>query len=286
MELTITGTRRIAIQGVKGAYHEIAARKFFGNDIELEMCDSFPRLFRALSDQAAQYGVVAIENSVAGSLLPNYALLRKSDLVIVGEVYLRIRHCLMALPGQSLSQIKEVHSHPMAIQQCHDFFGNHPEIKLVEREDTAGSSAWIAENNRTGVAAIASELAAQHYGLEVMAAGIEDNPRNFTRFLIVLDRETAEKMPVIPNKASVCFHLLHEVGSLAKVLGMLGEHGMNLSKIQSMPIVGKEWEYDFHMDLEFEDYREFLQALKAIEPMIDQLRILGEYPRGDKETNS
>jgi len=278
-------TYRIAIQGVKGAFHEIAARKFFGNNIELEMCDSFPRLFRGLDQKRAQLGVMAIENSVAGTLLPNYALLRESSYTIIGEVYLRIKHNLMALPSQSLDQLREIHSHPMALLQCESFLGKYPQIKLVESEDTALSAKLIQVRQKQGIAAIASEICAEYYNLEIIESGIETNKRNFTRFLIIVDQRQAQEWFRKPDKASLCFNLAkmsQKVGSLAGILSILGHYGMNLTKIQSLPILGQEWQYFFHIDLEFDQYDRYQQALDAIRPLVSELKILGEYARGDQ----
>lgn len=282
MQSTVTAAKRIAIQGVKGAFHEIAARKFFGEAMELEMCDSFPALFRSMNKHTATYGVIAIENSVAGTILPNYALLRNSDYSVIGEVYLRIEHNLMALPGQSLEEITEVYSHPMALKQCQVFLENFPSIKQVEHADTAGAAQWIQSEGLRGKAAIASSLAAEHYGMEILSAGIEDNKRNFTRFLIITDIADKERNHSNLNKATLCFNLLHKVGYLSQVLLVLSSHGMNLAKIQSSPIVGVEWEYFFHIDLEYEDYAQYRRALDAIKPLVNEMKILGEYPKGDK----
>ena len=279
---TLIQTPRIAIQGERGAFHELAARQYFGPEIELEMCETFPLLFRAMEGQAAHYAVVAIENSVAGTILPNYAMLRESQLTIIGEVYLRIEHCLMARPGQRIEDLTEVHSHPMALAQCQQFFRQHPHLRLVEHPDTAGAARWISTENLDGVAAVASRLASEHYDLPMLAEGIEDNPRNFTRFLILLEGEQAAQLDLKPDKASLCFNLLHKVGSLSQILLVLGSHGMNLTKIQSLPIVGTEWEYFFHIDLEYNDHEQYLRSLAAISPLVGDLHILGEYPRGDK----
>lgn len=280
----LTAQRKVAIQGVKGAYHEIAARQFFGADIELAMCDSFPELFRSMDEQEADCGVMAIENTVAGTILPNYALLRNSPYTVVGEVFLRIEHQLMALPGQSIMDIKEVHSHPMAILQCHEFFKTYPHIKLIESVDTAASAAMIQENQAFGTAAIASKLAAEHYDLEILASSIEDNKRNFTRFLILLNKASAKNFTKghKPNKASLCFNLKHEVGQLSQILLVLSSHGMNLSKIQSLPIVGQEWTYFFHLDLVFDHQAQYKRALSAIRPLVKELKVLGEYERAPK----
>jgi len=279
-------TLTVAIQGVKGAFHEIAARKFFHDDIELDMCETFPGLFRDLREKRANIGVIAIENSVAGSLLPNYAMLRESHVTIIGEVYLRIRHNLLALPGTSIPDLKEIHSHPMALHQCQAFLGQYPHIKLVESEDTALSAKRISEMNLQKTGAIASEICAQYYGLDILAGGIETNHRNFTRFLVIIDQDQAMDWVEIRNKASLCFNLAEmsqRIGSLAGILSILGHYDMNLTKIQSLPILGKEWEYFFHIDLEFEDYQRYQQSLDAIRPLVSELKILGEYQRGDKE---
>ena len=277
--------QRVAIQGIRGAFHEIAARKFFGPNIQLSTCDTFPELFRSLDKRESQIGVMAIENSVAGSILPNYALLRESPYTIIGEVYLRIQHNLMVLGDQKIETLKEVHSHPMALHQCQKFFSQYPNIKLVESRDTAASAKWLKEEQITGIGAIASGLAAEIYGLEVLAEGIETNPRNFTRFLVLVESDKARSFLTRVDKASICFNLSHmsqKVGSLAGILAILGQYGLNLSKIQSLPILGKEWQYFFHVDLEFDDYHNYQLALDAIRPLISDLKILGEYPRADK----
>ena len=245
METVLTSTPKIAIQGIPGAFHEIAARQFFGEDITLEACDSFPILFRALKKGKADYGVMAIENSVAGTILPNYALLRNSNYTIIGEIYLRIEHHLMALPGQKIEDITEVFSHPMAILQCQEFFEEYHHIKLIELIDTAESAQRIQNNQMWGKAAIASELASQHYGLEILHRGIETNKRNFTRFFILKKNDEIKLDLNSINKASLCFNLTHKVGSLSQILLVLSSHGMNLTKIQSLPVVGSEWQYFF-----------------------------------------
>ena len=281
--------QRVAIQGVLGSFHEIAARQFFGKDIQLDMCESFPKLFQGMRQGRADMGVVAIENSVAGSLLPNYALLRDSNFAIVGEVYLRIEHQLMAFPGQQLADIKEVHSHPMALHQCEAYFRNFPDIKLVESEDTALSAQRLREHQLKGIAAIASQRAAQCFDLEILAAGIEANKRNFTRFLIIVHEDKAQNWVQTSNKASLSFNLStmsQRVGSLAGILAILGQYDMNLTKIQSLPILGLEWEYFFHIDLEFDDYQQYRLSLDAIRPLVTELKILGEYARGKKPQNA
>ncbi len=272
----------IAIQGEKGSYHELAARRFFGQNLRLACCDSFPELFRNLDQQQSEFAIVAIENSVAGTILPNYALLRKSDFRIIGEVYLRISHMLMALPDTKLEDIREVHSHPMALQQCLGYLDTIPRAKLVERDDTAASARRIAEHRMQGVAAIASSLAARYYGLKILQAAIEDDLGNYTRFFVLgrsaFKLDTTETV----NKASLCFSLGHEVGSLSQILVVLGAHGMNLTKIQSSPIVGKVWEYFFHLDLEFEEFAQYQRAIESIRSLVSELKVLGEYPKAHK----
>lgn len=272
--------KRIAIQGEPGSYHEIATRKFFGENISLECCDSFPKLFKNLGSLQSEYAVAAIENSVAGTILPNYSLLRQSGFYIIGEVYLRISHMLMALPGSSLSDIKEVHSHPMAIAQCHRFLDTLPGVRLVECDDTAASARRIAEDGLQGVAAIASSLASTRYQLPILQQSIEDDPGNFTRFFI-LSRTQAE-VTTTPDKASLCFAVGHEVGQLSNVLIVLSSHGMNLTKIQSSPIIGKPWDYFFHLDLEFSEYDQYQRALESIRSLVKELKVIGEYPKANK----
>ncbi|MDP5171814.1 MAG: prephenate dehydratase [Bacteroidia bacterium] len=277
-----TQALRIAIQGVEGSYHELAARQFFGPDIELVCCDSFPELFRNLKKPSTDFAVAAIENSVAGTILPNYALMRDSGYSIIGEAYLRISHMLMALPGTSLADIREVHSHPMALQQCLGFLGTLPGIRLVESDDTAASAERIATNQREGIAAIAGRHAAEKYGLEIIAQAIEDDPGNFTRFFVLGPEEAKEKFFQKPDKASLCFSLRHSVGSLAQILMVLSAHGMNLTKIQSSPMVGKAWEYFFHLDLEFEEYDQYQRSLASIRSLVSDFKIIGEYPKAHK----
>ncbi|MEM7511122.1 MAG: prephenate dehydratase [Bacteroidota bacterium] len=281
--------KRVAIQGVEGSFHEIATRKFLGEDCQIVPCDSFNILFRALDEGEANLGVMAIENSVAGSIIPNYALLRESSFTVIGEVYLRIEHNFMAQAGQTIQDIQEVHSHPMAIRQCHDFLNKYRHIKVVETADTAGSAKWIRDREAMGVAAIGSSLAASHYGLEIYGAGIETNKRNFTRFLILMDKDKAASVERKPEKASLCFNLAGlsmQVGGLSRVLLVLSAHMMNLTKIQSLPILGKEWQYFFHIDLEFDDFEQYKRALAAIQPIVSELRILGEYAKGEKYMGS
>lgn len=276
------GKRRVVIQGGYGANHEIAAREFFSSEeIEIIPCLTFPDLFQAIKDDPSIYGIVAIENTLVGSILPNHTLLKDSGLVVIGEHKLRIRHQLMTLPGQTIEDIREVRSHPMALAQCEGFFKPYPYIKLIESEDTALSAKDIHDNQEKGAAAIASELAAELYDMEIIARDIETNKRNFTRFLIISHRARIEVDELLVqnrvNKASLVFSLSAEEGSLSKVLTILAFYNINLSKIQSLPIVGHEWEYLFYVDVEFKNYARYLQSLDAIRPLTNKLKILGEY---------
>ena len=278
---------RIAIQGVLGSFHEIATRRYFENqDIEIVQCSTFNDLFDTLEFNKADVGMVAIENTVAGSIIPNYALLRNSGLRVMGEVYLRIEQNLVALPSQTIEDIKEIHSHPMAIQQCHDFLDplrrNH--VKLIDSEDTALSAKRIADNNLEGIAAISSDLAAEQYGLKILAPSIETNKRNYTRFLVI-SNETTYKFHTQDktiNKSSIHFKLPNEEGSLSRVLSVLAFYKINLSKIQSLPVVGKEWEYMFYADLVFTDYEKYRLSLDAIKPLTIDLTTIGEYEKAER----
>ena len=271
--------RKVAIQGVKGCFHEQAARQFYkdhGHIVpEIVECATFNGLYRSMDLGEADAAVMAIENTVSGGLLPNFELLRKYDRKIRGEVFLRIQQNLMALPGQTIEDIKEVRTHYMAINQTREFFKNYPWIRLVESEDTAKSAAEVAQLGLKGVGAVASELAAQLYGLEILAGSIETYKQNFTRFLIFDDALEVDTTKV--NKASMCFTLSHTPGSLAHVLTILSFYGMNLTRIQSLPIPGQEWQYFFYVDIKFDDHLRYEQALAAVRPLMEDLNILGEY---------
>ena len=271
--------RKVAIQGVKGCFHEQAPRQFYqdhGHIVpEIVECATFNGLYRSMDLGEADAAVMAIENTVSGGLLPNFELLRKYDRKIRGEVFLRIQQNLMALPGQTIEDIKEVRTHYMAINQTREFFKNYPWIRLVESEDTAKSAAEVAQLGLKGVGAVASELAAQLYGLEILAESIETYKQNFTRFLIFDDALEVDTTKV--NKASMCFTLSHTPGSLAHVLTILSFYGMNLTRIQSLPIPGQEWQYFFYVDIKFDDHLRYEQALAAVRPLMEDLNILGEY---------
>ncbi len=269
---------RIAIQGGPGAYHEIAARNYFpAAGLEIIPVLTFPDLIKTVANPTlSEGGIMAIENSIAGSILGNYRLLNASPLTISGEVFLRIRHNLMALPGSDISEIKEVHSHPVAIAQCHEFFKQYPHIQLKESADTALSAKNILDKNLKGVAAIASAAAADLYEMDVLAKGIEDNKQNFTRFLIL---HRNKHNSTVANKVSVSFSLPHKTGSLAVVLTQLAVAGANLTKIQSVPLVGKEWQYIFFIDF-VQEGNGLDDTLKALGNMTTDLKVLGHYQSG------
>jgi len=272
--------KKVAIQGVSGAFHEIAARQYFeGEEIDILPCITFKDLFKALAADESLLGIIAIENTIAGSLLQNHNLLRESGCMIVGEHKLRIEHNLAALPGQRIEDIEEVYSHPIALMQCEDFLDGHRHIKAIESEDTALSAKEIADKKISGRAAICSSLAAEKYGLEIIAKGIETNKRNFTRFLMIAEPSLAGIMinGTLLDKSSLVFTLPHEEGSLAKVLSILSFYHVNLTKIQSLPIIGREWEYQFYINLTFDDYTRYRQSLDAIRPLTKDFQLLGEY---------
>ena len=272
--------KRITIQGQPGCFHETAARcSFPGEQVEILPCDSFDQQFARMAADPTLLGIAAIENTIAGSLLPNHELLRRSSLAVIGEYKLRISHVLAALPGEAPCDTGEVHSHPIALMQCGDYLKAHPAMKVVERDDTAGSAREIAEQRLRGTAAICGAGAAELYGLEILERGIETNKHNFTRFLLLADRSCAAGFtdPARTNKASLVFSLPHTQGSLSKVLTLLSFYEINLSKIQSLPIIGREWEYRFYVDVTFDDAVRYRQAIEAARPLTSDFRILGEY---------
>lgn len=264
-----------------GCFHDAAAHLYFdGEDVETIECETFPVMFDTLASDASLLGISAVENTIAGPLLQNHELLRQSNLKIIGELKLRISHVLCALPGQKVENLCEVNSHPMALMQCEQYLNRHPNLKIVERFDTAGSAKEIAENQLTGHAAVCGEYAAELYGLEILERGIETNKRNFTRFLILADPLVASELGPHErdiNKASIVFTLPHTQGALSKILTILSFYDINLSKIQSTPIVGREWEYRFYVDVTFDSLLRFHQSIDAVRPLIGDLNILGEY---------
>ncbi|MFT3981017.1 MAG: prephenate dehydratase [Ferruginibacter sp.] len=269
----------IAIQGYEGSFHQVAAREFFGNSVAVECCATFRDLVKKAGDKKlTDGGIMAIENSIAGSILPNYNLLQKSDLKIVGEVYLQIKQQLLANPGVALEDIKEVHSHPMAILQCLDFFEKYS-WKLVETEDTALSAKHVQQHRSKHIAAIASKLAGDLYNLQVIAPNIHTVKNNYTRFL-VLKRTAEETIPAEANKASISFSTNHTRGSLAKVLTKIADANINLSKLQSFPKPGTDWKYYFHADLEFDNIYDYKNLTDNILSVVDELKIYGVYTSG------
>ena len=275
--------KKIAIQGIVGSFHDIAAHKYFpGEELEIICCETFEELFSEMSKDPEMMGLVAIENTIAGSLLHNYELLRESGTQIIGEHKLRISHSLMCMPDESWKDITEVNSHPVALMQCRDFLRHHPGLKVVETADTAGAAKDISEQKLRGHAAICSKFAAPLYGMKILEEGIETNKHNFTRFLVVCNpaHTSLYIKPEEADKSSIVFSLPHSEGSLSHVLSILSFYRINLTKIQSLPIIGHEWEYMFYVDLTFDDYTRYRQAIDAIRPLISKLKILGEYKDG------
>ena len=270
---------RVSIQGFEGSFHQEAARQFHGKNVEVICCATFREVVKiAENKKESDGGVMAIENSIAGSILPNYNLLQKSNLKIIGEIYLQIKQNLMVNPGVKLEDIKEVHSHPMAIQQCFGFLDKY-NWKLVETEDTALSAKHIHKHRSKHIAAIASKLAAEIYQLDMIAPNIHTLKNNYTRFLFLQRAEIAEEVEGA-NKASINFHTDHSKGSLARVLTDIAEAGINLSKLQSMPIPGSDFKYSFHADLEFDSKDQLMGALKEVKGKTEELQLLGVYKNG------
>ncbi len=270
--------RKIAIQGEPGSFHEVAAKNYFGKNIEIIPCATFDQTLAEAKTGRADFAVMAIENARAGSILYNYSLLRESGLKILGEHDLRIKQNLMALTGQTISDIREIRSHPIALSQCMSFLNNHPGITLIETEDTAGSAREISVKKLKGVAAIASTVAAEIYGLEIIAEGIETYRENYTRFLIIGSRSKGLRNG---NKASVCFSLNHKPGSLANVLVKLAELNINLSKIQSVPRLNGGWEYMFYLDLEIPETATMELIHGVLGDDTTDLEILGIYKKDE-----
>jgi prephenate dehydratase len=270
---------KIAIQGFEGCFHQVAARHYFGRAMEIVPCATFHELTARVGGGAADAGVMAIENSIAGSILPNYNLLQRSSLFVTGEIYLNIRQHLMMLPGLGLDDIREVHSHPMALLQCMDYLEKHAQWRLVETEDTALSAKNIRRHKSSHIAAIAGSLAAELYGLDIVAEDVQTEKKNYTRFL-VLHREEDTAGGDAANKASVYFQVPDTHGRLARVLTCIGDEGINLSKVQSFPVPGGEWHYFFHTDMEFEDIGQLRRVMARITPLTEQLRVLGIYRKG------
>ena len=270
---------KIAIQGIKGSFHHQVAKEYFEQEYDLDECMSFTSLVKSLIENKSHKGVMALENSIAGSIIPNYALIDRNNLHIIGEHYLDIHMNLMALKGQKLDDITEVHSHPMALLQCADFFLQYPNIKLVESGDTAESARRIHDQKIKGIAAIASPIAAQLYDLEILSAGIHTIQSNKTRFVIV-KTQNKELPKELINKASIKFELDDTPGSLATILNVMNNSKLNLTKIQSMPIIETPFQYSFFVDVVFEKYKHYEKAKKILELMTTHFKVLGEYKRG------
>ena len=269
----------IAIQGAQGSNHHKVALDFYGDAITLKECMSFDALVDSLLDNTAHIGVMAIENTIAGSIIPNYALIDTYNLHITGEEYLNIHHHLMALEGQSIDDIKEVWSHPMALLQCKEFFKKYPQIKLVEDVDTAEVAKRIAKDQLQGIAAIAPSIAAEIFNLAILEDDIQTIKDNATRFVIVQKEAPNNGIDSI-NKASLKFQLNHKRGSLATILNVLSDCKMNLTKIQSLPVIETPWKYSFFVDVTFNDYQDYKKAESILEIMAEEFKILGTYKNG------
>ncbi|WP_308990715.1 prephenate dehydratase [Mariniflexile litorale] len=268
--------KTVAIQGVKGSFHHIVSQQFFDKPVDAIECLTFDQVVDSLITKECDAAIMALENSIAGSIIPNYALINKFGLHIVGEHYLDIQHNLMALPNQNIKEIKEVYSHPMALLQCTEFFKLHPHIKLIEDKDTAEVAQRIQEKQLKGVGAIASAIAAEIFDLDILAKSIQTIKHNETRFVIV-KRTNSEVPETQINKASVRFEADHKRGSLAAILNVMSDCKLSLTKIQSLPIVETPWKYAFFVDITFENYNDFKKAKSIIEIMAQSFKVLGEY---------
>lgn len=273
--------KSVAIQGIKGSFHHIVSQNYFGNGMILEECLSFDKVVDSLLTKRCDVGVMAIENSIAGSILPNYALIDNHHLHIIGEYYLDIQHHLMALPNQSINEIEEVYSHPMALLQCKEFFKKYPHIKLIEDKDTAEVAQRIHLKQLHGIAAIASTLAAELFELEIIAKSIQTIKHNETRFVIV-KTSNSEIDEIGINKASLKFELDHKRGSLATILNVMSDCKLNLTKIQSLPKIETPWKYAFFVDVTFEEYRSFDKAKSIMQIMAEKFKVLGEYKKSSQ----
>lgn len=274
--------KKVAIQGVIGSFHEDAAQKYFADEkIEIIECRTFRKTCQMVDTDQVDYAVMAIENAIAGSLLENYSLMRDFHLRIIGEIFLHIQMNLMALPGVKKEDLKEIHSHPIALKQCAEYIASEfGEISLDDNFDTAGAAKNISKNQIKDAAAIGNERTANIYGLCILDKGIETNKRNYTRFLILSKQHQVNEEA---NKASVCFEVGHFYGALARVLNIFAENEINLTKIQSVPIIGKPEEYSFHVDIEWEDSEKYEHAIHTVLKNVTSLTIFGEYVRGERK---
>ncbi len=275
---------KIAIQGIKGSFHHQVALEYFKENVLVDECLSFEDVAKSLVIGESKQAVMAIENSIAGSIIPNYALIDKHNLLIIGEYYIPIEQNLMALPNQKISDIKEVHSHPMALLQCMDFLQQYPAIKLVEDKDTAETAKRINEQRLLGIAAIGSKTAAEMYGLDILKSSIQTIANNMTRFVIVSKEEKRVKENI--SKASLKFQLNHKRGSLATVLNVMSDCKLNLTKIQSMPIIETPFKYSFFVDVTFDDYDDYKKAISIVKIMAEDFKILGEYKNDNHDNHS
>ncbi|WP_373522367.1 prephenate dehydratase [Aquiflexum sp.] len=266
---------KIAIQGIPGSFHHQVALNVFGADAEILGFRIFEEVAKSVSKGEADFGVLAIENSIAGAILPNYELIDRYNLLINDEYYLPISHNLMGLPGQQVDDLLEVRSHPMALLQCKKFFENHPAIQLIDDVDTASVAKRISEEKLLDIGAIASKTAAQTYGLKILAEDIQTVKYNFTRF-IILQKDVVD-LDFVPNKASIKVTVKNAKGILAKLLTRMSDFGLDLSKIQSIPVIEKPWEYAFFMDIQFDDYDAFQKAIQEINNNFGEVKIFGEY---------
>ena len=271
--------KTIAIQGIMGSFHHQVATNYFGDDGKVLACNSFREVVNQLKKEKVEKGVMAIENSIAGTILPNYALIDTFDLQIIGEYFLNIDMHFMALPNQTIEDIKEVHSHPIALLQCANYFSNYPCIKLVESSDTAFAAKNISEKQLKGIAALAGSYAAELYDLEILAKSVHAVKSNKTRFVIL--QNSSIKVLDKVDKASLKFELDDTPGSLATVLNVLNNCKLNLTKIQSMPIIETPFQYSFFVDVVFEKYKHYEKAKKLLEIMTTHFKVLGEYQSGN-----
>lgn len=278
---------KIAIQGIEGSFHDEAVQRLFPKQtVELIMCDSFDGVTESVKRNKADFGVLAIENTIAGSILPNYNLLEAGNFEIFDEVFLNIQMYLMALESESIIDIFEVHSHPVALLQCRDYLRKFPpQFKIIEGKDTASEAKRIRENNLQGVAAIAGKQVAERYGLKILDSHIQDIKENQTRF-VLLGKRGSTLSKKTPNKATIKFQLGHEVGTLSKALEIMASKEINLTKIQSLPVLGTPWRYAFFVDVTFENPDNFYQAVKELEPYVKNFKILGAYAQNKENIPS
>ena len=274
-------TKKVAIQGIEGSFHHIVSQTYFEEPVVVQPYLSFSEVVESLISKTSDVAIMALENSIAGSIIPNYAHINDQNLHITGECFLEIQHNLMALKGQSIEEIKEVFSHPMALLQCKEFFKQYPHIKLIEDTDTAEVAKRISEGKLQGVAAIASEQAAQLFGLEILAKSIQTIKHNETRFVIV-ERNQVKQNTATTNKASVKFLLDHKRGSLAAMLNVMSDCNLNLTKIQSLPKIDTPWKYAFFVDITFEKFSDYEKGKAIMKLMAEEFKILGEYKNAKK----